>query len=157
MMQSGRLAALAGLGLVLAGCYTLQPARGVDPEVGSRLAFDINDAGRVALGGAMGPEIAQVEGTLVQKDSAGYLLAVTSLRTLRGGEQIWSGEQVRLRPEYLGNGYEKRFSTGRSIGLGVVSVGGFAAFLATRSLLGLGTGHGDPNPDSTGASRLGRP
>jgi hypothetical protein len=41
----------------LVGCYTLQPTGGPVPEVGSRVAFDVNDAGRAALGGTMGPEI----------------------------------------------------------------------------------------------------
>lgn len=133
-------------GALLAGCYTLQPARGVDPKVGSRIAFDVNDAGRTALGGTMGPEIAQVEGQLIEKDNGSYLLAVSTVRLLRGTEQAWSGEQVRLKPEYLGTGYERRFSTGRTIGLSLAGVGGFTAFLITRSLLGSGTDENEPTP-----------
>ena len=62
MMLRARSIGSVGVGLLLAGCYTLQPARGVTPEIGARVAFDVNDAGRVVLGGSMGPEIDQVEG-----------------------------------------------------------------------------------------------
>lgn len=153
------LAVIAGVllsGAVLAGCYTLQPASGGAPVVGTKVAFDVNDAGRVALGGPLGPEVTQIEGQLVQQDSSGYLLAVSAIRTLRGGEQVWAGEQVRVRPEYLGNTYERRFSLGRSIGLGVVGAGGLAAIIASRSLLGLST-KGDDPIDDTVNTRLGRP
>lgn len=152
-----RLLLAAGLlSLSLAGCYSLKPAGGVDPQPGTRLAFDINDAGRVALGGQMGPEIAAVEGTLVQKDSDGYLLAVSNVKLLRGGEQAWTGEQIHLSNAYLGPMQIKKFSASRSIGLGVIGIGGFAALLATKSLIGFGQdSKGDP--DTTVVSRLGRP
>lgn len=144
------------LGLALMGCYTLQPMGGVEPKPGAKLAFDVNDAGRVALGGSMGPEIAQVEGTLLEKDGEGYLIAVSNVRLLRGGEQVWTGEKVRLNNQYLGSAYERRFSLGRSIGLGVVGIGGFGAILATTSLLGTGTDK-PGGPVDTLSQRLGRP
>ena len=150
-MRSRKIA-IAGA-LFLTGCYTLWPTAGVTPEVGSRVAFDVTDAGRIALGGSMGPEIAQVEGQLVEKDSAGYLVAVSGIRLLRGGEQTWSGEQVHLNQEFVGRAYGRRFSAARSVGLGVVVIGGFAGFLATRSLLGLGQ-EGGRQPGDTGNSRL---
>ena len=146
---------LTVLGVLLAGCYSLQNTRGA-PEVGTKVALDVNDAGRVALGGALGPEIAQVEGQLVRKDSAGYLLAVSNIRLLRGGEQVWNGEQVHVNPDFVGSTYERRFSLGRSIGFGVVGIGGFAAFMAGRSLLGGGTKDNQP-PIDTANTRLGRP
>lgn len=154
----GRLAraGLAGIG-ILAGCYSYRPVEGVVPAVGMQVAFDVNDAGRVALGGSMGPEIAQVEGQVVQKDSAGYLVAVSNVRLLRGGEQVWSGEQVRLKQEYLGPAYERRFSAGRSIGLGVVGIGGFGLFMASRSLLGLGSSESSRGGTDTASTRLVRP
>lgn len=156
-MRLHRLGAALGVGALVAGCYTLRPVPGASPDVGMRVAFDVNDAGRVALGGTMGPEIAQVEGHVLQKDGEGYLIAVSNIRLLRGGEQVWTGEQVRLKPEFLGNTYLRRFSMGRSVALGVVSVGGFAAFLATRSLFGLGNQDDNTPPGDTVDARLGRP
>ena len=151
------LAAMALLVPALTGCYTLKPVSGVDPSPGTKLAFDVNDAGRVALGGSMGPEIAQVEGMLVEKDNDGYLLAVSNVRLLRGGEQVWSGEKVRLNNQYLGTAYQRRFSLGRSIGLGVVGIGGFGAILVSTSLLGLGQDDSGKPPEEPPVSRLGRP
>jgi len=154
---------LAVLGVLLAGCYSLQPVRGVEPQVGTRVAFDVNDAGRVALGGAMGPEIAQVEGLLVEKDNGSYLLSVTAIRTLRGFEQVWAGEQVRLQQGHLGSVYERRFSTGRTIAISAVGIGGLAAIITSISLLAGGTEENGPdncNPeieDCDKQDRIGRP
>src|SRR6187401_2195337 len=64
---------------LLAGCYTLQPSRGATPQPGKIIGLDINDAGRVALSGSMGPEIGQIEGRLVSRDSAEYVVGVTTL------------------------------------------------------------------------------
>jgi hypothetical protein len=157
MALAGRFSIVVAAGALLAGCYSLQSARGATPEVGTKIALDLNDAGRVGLGGALGPEVQQIEGRLVERDSAGLLLAVSNIRLLQGGEQVWSGEQVRIRPEFVGNTYVRRFSMGRSIGFGAAGIGGFAAFLATRSLLGSGSRGDDRPPDDSVNTRLGRP
>lgn len=155
-----RLSAAALCGISLAGCYTLRPVQGVDPKIGSRIAFDVNDAGRLALGGTMGPEIAQVEGQLLEKENGSYLLAVSTVRLLRGTEQVWSGEQIRLKQEYLGSAYERRFSAGRTITFGLIGVGGITAFFVTRSLLTSGSEDGEPppcEPPECPIERRGRP
>lgn len=138
-----RGSAAMALALLLAGCSTLQPVQGPVPESGTRLAFDVNDAGRVALGGAMGPEIGQIEGQLLGNEDGVYVVSVSGVTYLRGGHQSWSGETVRLRPEHIGNTYERRTSTGRSIAMGVITIGGFSAFIVGRSLV---TG-GQDGPD----------
>jgi hypothetical protein len=141
-------------GLSAAGCYTLQPARGGLPPLGTQVAFDVTDSGRVALGGAMGPEIAQVEGRLVSTDDTAYVLSVSAIRLLRGGEQVWRGEAVRLRRSYVGTAYVRRFATARSVAVGTAVVGGFVAFLATRALRGEGNEGGGRIPgDTVDASR----
>lgn len=108
--------------------------------------MDINDAGRVALGGSMGPEISQIEGQLLEKDSAEYLMSVSSIRLLRGGEQTWSGEKVHIKSEYVSSFYQRRFSRGRSLALGAVGVGAIAYFV-TRSLV---TGSSTPDTQIPG-------
>jgi hypothetical protein len=121
---------------LLAGCYTLQPARsGYTPQIGDEMAFDINDAGRVALGGSMGPEIAQVEGKLLSRENAEYLVGVTTVRFLRGGEQVWKGEEVRIKSEHVGSTYQRHFSKGRTIAISAAGVAGFA-WIVTRGLVG---------------------
>ena len=161
-LRVGLLPGAFGLALlgVASGCYSLQPAVGVEPQVGNRIAFDVNDAGRGALGGTMGQEISQVEGQLIEKQTGSYLLAVRSVRLLRGGEQVWSGEQVRLQSEYLGQSYQRRFSAGRTAALAAAGLGGVGAFILTRSFLVGGNEEPPPgceNPDNCNPNaRLGR-
>jgi hypothetical protein len=151
------LAGAAALGLLLAGCYTLQPARGTTPEAGTQVAFDLTDAGRAALGPRIGPEIAQIEGRVVGKEEGEYILAVSQVRLLRGGVQVWTGEQVRIKPEYVGPPYVRRFDTVRSVAVGGTVVGGFAAFLITRALSGKGSGGDNGVPGDTAEAHRGRP
>jgi hypothetical protein len=119
--------------VVLAGCYTLEPAGTLVPVVGTGVAFDVNDVGRVALGGSMGPEIAQIEGNLLQRDSAEYVVGVTAVHLLRGGEQRWGGEPVHIKNEYVTSVYQRTFSRGRTIALASVAVGA-VVWMARRSL-----------------------
>jgi hypothetical protein len=128
------------------------------PEVGTVVALDVNDVGRVARGGSIGPEIGQIEGRLISQENGEYLLAVSSVRFLRGGEQIWNGERVRVNKEHVGNTYARRFHKGRTIALSAAIVGGIAAIVATRDLIGLGREPGTPLPDSSGTTlRFPRP
>jgi hypothetical protein len=144
------------IGLTLAGCYTLQPAGGVQPQIGHRVAFDVNDAGRVALGGSMGPEVAQVEGHLVSRDDSEYIVAVTNIRTIRGTDQVWSGEQVHVKNEHVSTTYRRKFSRGRSIAFGIVGIGGFTAIMVSQNLLGFGSS-GPTEPPDTNDLRIIRP
>jgi hypothetical protein len=152
-----RFVGFAALGVLVAGCYTLQPARGFVPEVGTQVAFDMNDSGRVALGGSMGPEIGQVEGRLIGRDNGEYVLAVSAVRLVRGGEQVWRGEQVRIKPGYVNSVYVRRFSTARTVALGTTVGGGFAAFLITRALRGAGSGNDPGTGRDTLQTQRGRP
>lgn len=123
----------------LAGCYTFQPAGQATAIPGSVIALDINDRGRVALGGTIGPEIARIEGSVVSMDTSEYVLHVTGVQFLRGGEQSWRGEMVHIKTDYVGSRYERHFSTVRSALLGAVAVGAIA-IVAAKGLSGLGTG-----------------
>jgi hypothetical protein len=132
----------------LTGCYSLQPVGGATPQLGTQVAFDVTDAGRVALGGSMGPEIGQVEGRLVERDNGEYLLRVTSVSLLRGGVQTWAGEQVRFKPEYVGTIYQKRFSPGRTIAVAAIGAGA-VALMVSQGLLGSGAEDGPTQPSDS--------
>jgi hypothetical protein len=107
----------------------------------------LNDAGRAALAPSIGREIGQVHGHLVQRDSDGYVLAVTYVQFLRGGSQSWTGENVRVKSDYTDAYYENRLSTPRTIALGAAFVGG-AVILAQQALnLSPSTNDGSP-PDT---------
>jgi len=100
--------------------------------------MDINDAGRIGLGTAMGAEILQIQGRLLAKESDSYLMSVSTVRLVRGGEQIWRGERVLVKPEYVGTTYERRFSRGRTIVLSAVVVATITAVALSTDLLSLG-------------------
>jgi hypothetical protein len=137
------------LGIPLAGCYTLEPVRGVTPVVGSKVAFDVNDAGRVALGGSMGPSILQIEGRLLDKDSEKYVVAVSDVHFLQGGQEAWTGEKVSISSQYVTSIYERRFSATRTAVVGAAAVGAIAAIVG-RSLIGSGDGEQPKMPGDTG-------
>lgn len=138
--------------LAVTGCYTLHPvATGSTPEVGARIAVEVNDAGRAALGGSMGPEIDRIEGRMMEKDSAAFVIAVEQVYLLRGGMQVWNNEKIRIGRDQARGLFERRVSRSRSIALGTVGVGA-AAYLLTRGLLGAGLGEPTPVPTDSGAS-----
>lgn len=126
--------------MCLAGCYTLEPARQLTaPPPGSVIALDLNDRGRAALGGSIGPEVGQIEGRLVSMDTSEFVLQVTGIRFLRGSEQAWTGEVVHVKSDFVSSRYERRFSTVRSVLLGAVAVGAVAV-AAAKGLSAFGTG-----------------
>lgn len=126
--------------MCLAGCYTLEPARQLTALTpGTVIALDLNDRGRAALGGSIGPEVGQIEGRFVSMDTSEYVLQVTGIRFLRGGKQGWTGEVVRVKSDYVSSRYERRFSAVRSVLLGAVAVGAIAA-AAAKGLSAFGTG-----------------
>ena len=135
-LASRSLAALGGI--LLVGCTTIEPTGGVVPEPGMGVAFDINDAGRVALGGVIGPEIGQIEGLMLQKDSADYLVAVETVHLLRGGEQVWRGEHVHVKPAWVSTVYSKQFSKARTV-MASVAGGAIVAAIFGRALEGDGS------------------
>jgi hypothetical protein len=147
-----RRVAIAVAGTLLTGCYTLQPVASSKPLLGTQIAVDVNDAGRAVLGGTMGPEIGQVEGRLVQLDTAGYLLSVSVVHFLRGGEQSWTGERVRIKSEFVSTVREKKFSRSRTALISAVALGGVAAFVS-QTIIGAGKAEPDKLPgDSTAQS-----
>lgn len=145
---------IAGAGFLTAGCYALQPAPGVAPVVGTNVAMDINDAGRVALGGSMGPSILRVSGRLLSQDGPDYVMSVSGVDLLQGGYQAWSGETVRINNSYVSALYQRRFSPARTVVLGSVIVG--AAVLLGGKALPRSTVDPDTTPPDTGVTRRGR-
>ena len=88
---------MAGASFLTAGCYSLQPAPGVAPVVGTNVAMDINDAGRVALGGSMGPSILRVSGRLLSQDGSDYVMSVSGVDLLQGGYQAWAESGMTVK------------------------------------------------------------
>jgi len=155
-MKSAYAFATIGL-MMLSGCYSLEPVSTIQPtqKPNQRVAFDVTDAGRVALGGSMGPEIDQIEGVLNRMDSSSYTVSVTTVRFLRGGEQRWTGEPVRIGRDYISRSYVRTFDSGKTVlasGLGI----GAIALVIGRSVIGGGnieTEIGDTTKNPGGNAR----
>lgn len=146
---------VAGMSFLSAGCYALQPAAGAVLVPGAKVALDITDAGRVALGGSMGPEISRVNGRLMSRDGDEYVVSVSGVDFLRGGFQGWRGETVRINAGHVSTLYQRSFSKGRTIALGAVLVGG--AVLLGGKAFDPGSIDPDPDPIDSGATtRRGR-
>jgi len=146
---------LAGLGVATMACYSLQPSPVAVPAPGTRVALAINDAGRVALGGSMGPELRQVEGNLQSKDGDDYVVSVAGVELLQGGYQTWAGETVRINASYVSAVYLKKFSAAKT----ALVLGGAAAAAVLVSSRGVRS-FLDPRDEGTGtdsnATRRGR-
>jgi len=138
------------------GCYTLQPVAGQPLPLGSQVSLAINDAGRAALGGSMGPEISDIQGRLLQKDSAEYVLAVSQISLLRGGEQVWAGERVRVQTSFVSTVSERRFSRGRTAILSAAALGVVAGIFSQGILGNLSGSEGKTPPDSGASNRIPR-
>lgn len=148
----------AAVCLAQLSCYTLSAVSGNSAEslLGQRIAVDITDAGRAALGGLMGPEILQIEGTLTRNDETEYELSVTAVHLLRGGHQSWSGERVKVRKEFVSRVYERQLSVVRSAIAGAIGVG-VVAYFAGKAIEGAGLGLDKPPGDTSTAQTLRRP
>jgi hypothetical protein len=123
---------------LVAGCYVLQPVTGAGPEPGTVMAFEVNDLGRLALGGQMGPEIAHIEGRLLSKQGDEYELAVRSVKLIRGGSQVWNGEKVTIKKEFISQTFERHFSKSQTIALSAVFVVSVYIVASKANLFGLG-------------------
>lgn len=146
---------LTAFGVSTMACYTLQPSPVAVPAPGTRVAFVINDAGRVALGGAMGPELRQVEGNLQSKDGDDYVVSVAGVELLQGGYQTWAGETVRINASYVSALYLKKFSAAKT----AMAVGGAAvaaSLLASRGVRSFLDPRDEGNGTDSNATRRGR-
>lgn len=142
------IAAFAGSSFFVAtGCYSLQPVMQQGIPIGQMVSISINDAGRAGLSGRMGPNITDVMGRLVQKDTA-YVLAVSEVQAFRAGTQVWSGEHVTISNSYVSSVSERKFSRSKTA-LVVGAAVGLVAILATQGILGSSTGDDTKPPVDT--------
>lgn len=131
---------------MLSGCYSFVPlSTAASPEPGQQIQIELNDAGRVGMVNALGPEVAKVEGALESASDSQVVIKVAQVWGEYGGASRWEGEQVAFKQEYIRTVRERRFSTTRTAILAASVGAGVVAFIATRNLLGIGI---DPGPTS---------
>jgi hypothetical protein len=143
---------LASVVVMASACYVYIPAAET-PAPGTRLSFDLNDRGRVGLGGRIGPSATKVEGTLKNVDSA-FEMSVLSVEYQNGQRNNWTGEALTVSRDYVGSVEQRQFSQTRTW----LTAGGIAAasvaFIVSRGLFTTGNegkdpGNGEPPPQSS--------
>lgn len=108
--------------------------------------MELNDQGRVALGPSIGSAAKQIEGTLNTRTDSAYTVRVASVVYMNGSNNKWTSEPLTIRSDLVRGMREKKFSRGRTGLLAGGIVGGIAAFILTRDILGLGTPDHDKGP-----------
>lgn len=137
-----RLVGLGALAVVAVdGCYTYSAAPAA-PSPGTHLVLDLTDRGRVELGDSVGPGASSIEGTSVMSTDSAYSLRVTKVSYLNGQSNNWTGEALLVPRSLITNAREQRFSRSRTWVAAAAVGGGLIAFIASRGLLGFGSGGG---------------
>jgi hypothetical protein len=122
-----------------------------------QVALQLTDVGRASLGEALGPSVDVIDGRLVSRDSAAWTISVSAVHLLRGGEQVWSGERLRIRNDFVALASEKRFSRGRTAIVTAATLGVVYA-IAKGGLAGLIQGDEGKAPSDSGqTTRIPRP
>jgi hypothetical protein len=122
---------------VLPACYHYVPVES-SPAPGVRVEVQLNDAGRVGMESAVGPEVGTIQGVLESSSDTGFVVRLTQVWGEYGGVTKWEGEPVAIRPNYVRSMRERRFSTTRTVIVATATGAGFLAFALTRDLLGFG-------------------
>jgi hypothetical protein len=123
---------------IATGCYSTVPAAAV-PTPGQVLVMELNDNGRVALGPSIGASATKVEGMLDSITDSAYVVKVKSVVYMNGSNQRWTDEPLKIQTDLVRELRERKFSPARTALFAAGSVGTVVAFIATRSLLDLGT------------------
>jgi len=137
---------------VSTACYVYTPVV-TPPAQGSQLLLDLNDRGRVGLGGQIGTAGSAVEGLLQPGPDSVFNLKVVSVSYLNGARNQWTGEQLSVSRDFVRDVRTRQFSKTRT----ALTVGSIAAavvgFIVTRGLIGSGSaGRDGGNPPPGGES-----
>ena len=124
--------------VVTAGCYSYLPLTTPDPQPGTPVALELNDAGRVGVAESIGPGILRVQGSVVRATETAYVVSIADVLGLDRRTTKWAGETVGIQRSFVAMPYERRFSKGRTIAVIGVVLGGVTAFVLTWNLLGFG-------------------
>ena len=143
-----RVALVVGAAQLFGGCYTYVPLNS-SPLVGSDVAVDISDAGRVALGDRLGPGVTRLEGRVAEQTPDELVLTVKSVSQVNVGRSRWSGESIRLRRDYVARSEQRQLSRGRTAAAVGAAVLGVVAGFVTRSLIGSGGSVRETPPNGT--------
>ena len=134
----GRACLAAFLLGINTACYSYAPLASA-PVPGSTVSFELTDAGRVGLGQKVGSGVEQIEGVVEGQNDSAYVMRMQNVTYINGQSNQWSNERLEIGKQYVTNVKERRFSKSRTALVAAGAVVGILAFIASRSLLGLGS------------------
>lgn len=130
--------------VVQMACHTYSPMQDVAPVAGRAVALELNDRGRVLVGGQLGESVMTVEGLMVGSTDSAVTLRVSRTVMLQGSQITWNGEQVAIPRDGVRGFRTRSFSRGRTVLMAVAVVTGLALIGAALSLAVGGLGRDDP-------------
>ena len=139
---------VGGTMLLNVGCYTYEPFVQGGPQPGQRVALELTDQGRAALGEQLGTGVLSVEGTLQGVQGDQYVVGVSRVTTINAGVANWGGERVRIPVSDVARSQLRTLSRARTVLVVGAVLAGVTAFILTRSISG-----GGYAPDSSGITK----
>ena len=130
-------AAVVGLVTQMA-CYSYLPPQDAIPVVGTNVAVELNDRGRVLAGGQLGEAVMTVQGRLVGATDSSLTLSVARTVMLQGSSSVWTGENVAIPRAGVRGIRIRQASRGRSVALAAALVAGVFLIGSAITLIGGG-------------------
>lgn len=125
-----------------AACYTQTPIDTFPPPTNTRIEAQVTDSGVVAMGNALGPGAAEVQGIVVGSTSDSLSLQMLRVDHRGGSSVAWNREVVRFPRYALMRATETKLDKKRSW---MAAAGiGIGAFLVSRAFQAYGA---DNPPD----------
>lgn len=128
------------------GCYSYLPVRDTPPDPGQNVGITLNDRGRQLAGGRLGADAERIDGILLSATESAVTVSVNRVRSMRGSNSIWAGEQVEIPREGIRGFQERQLSKGRTAMLTVGLVVGAVAIASLISLTVGGNGRSELPP-----------
>jgi hypothetical protein len=132
------------------GCYQYVPITASAPGAGTEVSVGVNDQGRVALAGQVGPGARRLVGRLTQTTDSAFVISLTSVEYIGAPVAArWAGEPLSISRQYVSDIGERRLSRTRSW----LTAGVFAALAVAVSaiaIVGFGSDGGSDRPQGGG-------
>jgi hypothetical protein len=127
--------------LMLCGCYVNVPLSTLSPDPGTRVHVELTDQGSIDLAKYLGPNVAAVDGRLVQGTDSALSVSVSDVSMRSGDEQYWKGESVTLPRYTVATVRQKKLSVWRSGLIGGLFLAGVVAIGAVSGGSGPASGN----------------
>ncbi len=106
--------ALAGVLPALAGCYTTTALGTSTPEPGTRVLADLTSQGTASMTPLIGPDVIQVEGTVVAVQPDTWDLLVKRVEQTGGRGSLWNEERVSFPASAIASVQARRLDRTRT-------------------------------------------